>query len=238
MLKTAGETRATDVLHRMRTDIISCVLKPDAKLRFEALRDTYGASFSTLREALARLVAEGLVVAEEHRGFVVAPVSVEDLEDLTNVRVLIEKECVALSIINGDDGWEANILSAFHRMDRLQDRLGSHYYLSEEWAKLHRDYHYSLVAACGSANLLHIRERLFEKAHRYRRMSSQFRTHWRPKDAEHRTIMDAVISRNTIAAQELMDRHIRETTENVIKYAGHLFAPREGSERAEAGHVL
>ena len=38
---------------------------------FEALRDRYGASFSTLREALSRLVAEGLVTSEEHRGFVV-----------------------------------------------------------------------------------------------------------------------------------------------------------------------
>src|SRR5262245_51885029 len=96
--KAAGETRAADVLHRMRSDIISCALKPGTKLRFESLRDMYAVSFSTLREGLSRLVAEGLVTAEDQRGFVVAPVSIEDLNDLTYVRVLVERECVALAI--------------------------------------------------------------------------------------------------------------------------------------------
>src|SRR5215475_10127091 len=118
-LKTGGETLAADVLQRMRTDIVSCVLKPGAKLRFEALRDIYAASFSTLREALSRLVAEGLVIAEDQRGFLVAPVSIDDLNDLTYVRVLVERECIALAVKLGDDAWEANIIGAFHRMDRL-----------------------------------------------------------------------------------------------------------------------
>ncbi|HEU0222464.1 MAG TPA: GntR family transcriptional regulator, partial [Paracoccaceae bacterium] len=180
-LKPAGETRASDVLQRMRTDIISCVLKPGAKLRFETLRDMYAVSFSTLREALSRLVAEGLVVGEGQRGFIVAPVSLADLQDLTNVRVLVERECIGLAIAHGDDRWEADIIGTYHRMDRLQNRLGPNYYLSEDWAKLHGDFHFSLVAACGSPNLLGIRQKLFERAHRYRRMSSQFRTKWRAK---------------------------------------------------------
>lgn len=223
-LKPAGETRAADVLHRMRADIVSCVLKPGAKLRFEGMRDMYAVSFSTLREALSRLVAEGLVIAEDQRGFVVAPVSIGDLNDLTYVRVLVERECIALAVNLGDDAWEAGIIAAYHRMDRLQNRLGSNYYLSEEWGKLHGEFHFSLVVACGSPNLLEIRKKLFERAHRYRRMSSQFRPKWRAKDVEHKMIMDAVIARDAEKAKELIEGHIRETTENVVKHAGHLFA--------------
>jgi GntR family carbon starvation induced transcriptional regulator len=221
--KGSGETRAADVLQRMRADIISCLLRPGAKLRFEVLRDMYAVSFSTLREALSRLVAEGLVISEGQRGFIVAPVSLADLNDLTNVRVLVERECLGLAIRNGDDKWEADIIGNFHRMDRLQNRLGANYYLSGEWSKLHGDFHFSLVAACHSPNLLEIRQKLFERAHRYRRMSSQFRPQWRAKDVEHKMIMDAVIARDTAKAQELIERHIRETTENVIEHAGHLF---------------
>jgi len=235
--KPAGETRAADVLHRMRADIISCALRPGAKLRFEALRDMYAVSFSTLREALSRLVAEGLVIAEDQRGFVVAPVSIHDLNDLTYVRVLVERECIALAIRHGNDDWEADIIGAYHRMDRLQNRLGSNYYLSEEWGKLHGEFHFSLVAACGSPNLLEIRQKLFERAHRYRRMSSQFRTKWRAKDVEHKMIMDSVIARDTATAHELIERHIRETTENVIKYAGHLFATADEGRHGSPDHV-
>ena len=102
---------------------------------------------------------------------------------------------------------------------------------------LHGDFHFSLVAACGSPNLLEIRQKLFERAHRYRRMSSQFRPKWRAKDVEHKMIMDSVIARDTAKAQELIERHIRETTENVIKHAGHLFDAADEAPRTRADHV-
>lgn len=221
--KPTGETRAGDVLQRMRLDIINCELKPSEKLRFEALRGRYNVSFSTLREALSRLAAENLVLSVGQRGFVVAPVSIDDLNDLTDTRVLVEIEMLRRSIRNGDDGWEANILAAFHRMDRLQARLGREYYLSEDWTKAHGAFHSSLVAACRSPTLIEIRHKLFERAHRYRRMSSQFRTKWRKKDVEHKMIVDATLARNEDKALALIERHIRETSENVILHAGHLF---------------
>ncbi|APG87667.1 FCD domain-containing protein [Sinorhizobium americanum] len=233
--KPSGETRAGDVLQRMRLDIISCVLKPGSKLRFEPLKDMYAVSFSTLREALSRLVAEGLVIAEGQRGFIVAPLSLADLIDLTDVRVLIEREALRLAIEKGDDRWEAEIIGTYHRMDRLQSRLGHEYYLSEDWSKVHGEFHYALVSACGSPNLLEIRQKLFERAHRYRRMSSQFRPKWREKDVEHRTIMEAVLARDPKRSSDLIERHIRETTENVVEHAGHLFSggiPRAGADVA------
>ncbi|MFD1985760.1 FCD domain-containing protein [Mesorhizobium newzealandense] len=220
-----GETRAGDVLHRMRQDIVGCVLGPGERLRFEALRERYAVSFSTLREALSCLVAEELVLAQGQRGFIVAPISIDDLNDLTNVRVLVEREALRRAMLRGDDAWEAAIIATFHRMERFQRRAGNQYYLDEEWSTIHGAFHLSLVSACQSPNLLQIREKLFARAHRYRRMSSQFRTSWREKDVEHKSIMETVVARNKGEALALIDRHIRETTENVIEHAGHLFAP-------------
>lgn len=220
---TGSETRAGDVLQRMRQDIVNCVLKPGEKLRFESLRSRYEVSFSTLREALSRLAAENLVIAEGQRGFIVAPVSIADLNDLTDARILIEREALAKAIRKGDDLWEGNILSTFHRMEKLQQRIGREYYLSDDWSVVHGEFHFSLVAACGSPVLLEMRTKLFERAHRYRRMSSQFRPQWREKDVEHKMIVDAVLERDTENALRLIERHIRETSENVIEHAGHLF---------------
>jgi GntR family carbon starvation induced transcriptional regulator len=230
-----SETRAGEVLHRMRMDIIGCVLKPGERLRFEALRDRYAVSFSTLREALSRLAAEELVLTEGQRGFVVAPISIADLTDLTNVRALIEREALCRSMANGDDAWEADIIGNYHRMERMQQRLGAQYYLDEAWSSLHAAFHQSLVGACESPSLLQIRQKLFERAYRYRRMSSQFRTRWREKDVEHKTIMDAALARQEERAVGLIDRHIRETTENLIEHAGHLFAPSPSAAVAAAG---
>ncbi|RYD24515.1 MAG: FCD domain-containing protein, partial [Lysobacteraceae bacterium] len=190
-----GETRAGDVLQKLRTDILTCELVPGQKLRFEALRDRYQVSFSTLREALARLSAESLVISEGQRGFVVAPATLDDLLDLTNARVILERENLRLSMERGGDDWEARVLTTYYRMDRLEARLGEHYYLDRGWSDLHGDFHFALVSASGSPVLLEMRNRLFERAHRYRYMSSQFRTKWRRKDVEHKAIVDAALDR-------------------------------------------
>ena len=75
---------------RIRTDIIFGRLRPDQKLRLEALKDDYGVSVSTLREILSRLTSEGFVVAEGRRGFEVAPVSAANLKELADLRILLE----------------------------------------------------------------------------------------------------------------------------------------------------
>lgn len=227
--KTSGSTRAGDVFQKLRDDIIACDLKPGDKLRFEALKDRYGVSYSTLREALSRLEAQMLVVSEGQRGYVVAPVSIADLQDLTDIRVLIECEALRRSIEHGDDAWEAAVLTAFYRMDRLQNRLGRKYYLSADWSEVHGEFHSSLVMACRSPTMLRLRRALFERAHRYRHMSSRLRTKWRPKDVEHKSIMEAALDRNIDEAVRLTESHIRETTKNVLRYAGHLFGDEAGS---------
>ena len=60
----AEDAATFDVLRRMREDILCCVLKPDQRLRFGELRQRYGTSVGTLREALSHLVSEGLARTE------------------------------------------------------------------------------------------------------------------------------------------------------------------------------
>lgn len=211
-----GGTLASDVLHRLREDIISCVLKPGEKLRFEALRDIYGVSFSTLREALSRLASEQLVVAEGQRGFSVAPISEEDLLDVTDARVLIERECLRRAIEHDGSEWKSRIISAYHKLDRLEATLGEQHRVTPEWDKLHFDFHEALVAASGSPTLQELRRALFERARRYRRISALVRKAPRVKSDEHREIMEAVVSEDSAMAQILIERHIREIAQNII----------------------
>ena len=62
-------TFATSTYGRVRADIIGCLLAPGLRLRIRDLCERYGVSLSPMREALNRLVAEGLVIADDHRGF-------------------------------------------------------------------------------------------------------------------------------------------------------------------------
>lgn len=218
-----GGTRATDVLHRLRDDILACVFQPGQRLKFETLRDIYGVSFSTLREALSRLASEELVVAEGQRGFAVAAITREELLDLTHVRVVIERECLRLAMGHATDVSRQRILTAFHRMDRLEAAMQAGAMPPPEWDQRHFEFHEALVAAAGSPTLTTIRRGLFERARRYRRMSSLMRRQSagqakspRHKRAEHRAILDATVTGDADHATDLMEQHIRETTDALL----------------------
>ncbi len=144
-----SRTLAADVHARLREDIVWCRLMPGAPLRFEAMKESYGASFTTLREALTALVADGLVVSEGQRGFRVAPVTRADLMDLTEARVLIERQLIRLAIEKGGDDWEVSASAAFHRMSLVLQRLGTKRSLTAEWKLVHRQFHEALVSASG-----------------------------------------------------------------------------------------
>jgi DNA-binding GntR family transcriptional regulator len=226
-----ARTLAAEVLSRLRADIVTCRLKPGEPLRFEPLKEVYGASFTTLREALTALAADGLVVSEGQRGFRVAPVSRADLTDLTESRVLIERELVRLAIEKGDDEWQVAARATFHRMTLAEERIGPNYALTLEWKLVHRQFHEALVSACGSPILLGVRANLFVRAERYRSLSSMYRRAKRDKRGEHKTVLDAVLSRNVEKAQVLLDRHIRSTTRNVLEYAHKFLEDGQGTER-------
>src|SRR5712672_2028195 len=82
-----NQTRFEGVYQHLRADILACRLRPGVKLQINLLAEDLGVSLSGVREALSKLSAEGLVVAEPQRGFRVAPVSLEDLGDLTMTRI-------------------------------------------------------------------------------------------------------------------------------------------------------
>ena len=82
------------------------------------MRARYDVSGSTIREALTRLLGEALVTSEGQRGFRVAPATLEDFRDLTEVRKLIETEALRQAIAHGGEAWEGDIVAAFYRLSK------------------------------------------------------------------------------------------------------------------------
>jgi DNA-binding GntR family transcriptional regulator len=217
--KEFGNSVAADLSYRLREEIISCKLKPGEPLKLEPLRERFGASFTTLREAILSLVADGLVVLESQRGFRVAPVTLADLHDVTNARTLIELDVLRRSIDKGDDEWEIGIMTALQRLNKIEERLTGSPAEDIRWRTAHKDFHFALVAACASPTLLSIRNALFDRSERYRSLSAAYRPFIRNKTDEHRALMLAAISRDQARSAQLIEQHIRGTTDNVIKYA-------------------
>ncbi|WP_044330045.1 GntR family transcriptional regulator [Sphingomonas hengshuiensis] len=204
---------------RLRGEILAGTFAPDMPLRLEFLRERYGISFSPLREALSQLQVERLVSATSNRGFRVAPVSLEEMWDAINARILIEAEALRLSVEYGDDLWEGNIVSSFHALDKSRQRL-----LDAEDGSLtdleliesrHQHFHQMLLAACPSALLLQMSATLYAQTERYRRpllsrASPETVGSKGPHD-DHRAMMSAALARDVVAAVDLLRRHLTAT---------------------------
>ena len=211
--ENASTSLTQTAYERLRADLLSCRLRPGDRLRINDLCAQLSVSLGAVREALSRLTAEGLVVAEPQRGFRVAPISTEELRDLTTVRLDIEGTCLRRSIASGDLGWEARLVAAHHRMSRMTEReAGDPQRVNDAWAAAHAAYHRALVDGCDSPWLLRLRDLLYAQSERYRRLSVPLARSPRDLNGEHREIMEAAVSRDADRAVALLASHLETTT--------------------------
>ena len=108
-------------------DILAGHLAPGSRLGIVDLVQRYEIGATPLREGLSRLMSRGLIVGIGQRGFRVADISREDLLDITCMRTAVEVEAIRLAIVNGDDVWEAGIVSSLHQMRRHIERTGDEF---------------------------------------------------------------------------------------------------------------
>lgn len=207
------KSRTARTCDLLRERIVSAVYAPGEKLRIEQLSKSLEASPGAVRESLSRMTAEGLVLSEPQKGFVVAPISRQDLEELTQVRITIECLCLKESIERGDVGWEADVLSLQHRLRALDGAVSKPE--SEEaasWHALHQQFHDVLASRCGNRWWLRLRAQLYLQSERYRRLSGPVDETGRDITAEHDAIADAAIARDTDSAVAALTLHLRRTT--------------------------
>jgi DNA-binding GntR family transcriptional regulator len=214
-----AKTLNAEIFARVRSDILAGHLRPGTRLRPAELAEAHSVSLSVVREALARLAEQELVVWVPQTGFRVAPLSLEDLQDLTEVRVDIEVRAIRYAVQRGDVAWEGHVLAAHHTLDRtLQFDPDDPDRFTEEWAEAHANFHNTLLAGCNSRRLLAIAAQLRDGSELYRRWSHAL-THDYARDlpAEHRSLLEAVLGRDEAAAAEVLRDHIRRTT-NALLY--------------------
>jgi GntR family carbon starvation induced transcriptional regulator len=205
------KTLVESAYRNLRRDIIEGRLPPGEKLRIEHIKDNYGVGAGTMREALSLLIADALVISQGQRGFRVAPASLDDFGDITETRVMLECEALRQSMRLGDDAWEGELLAAFHRLGKAEEKLSGNEH-REEWEERNRIFHEVLIAACPSHWIKHFLSILYHQAERYRRLTLQYKTliH-RDVHAEHADLFKAVLARDADQACKLLADHIRFT---------------------------
>jgi DNA-binding GntR family transcriptional regulator len=200
---------------QIRTDILFGKLVPGEKLKLGRLQEDYRVSVGTLRELLSRLVTEGLVIAEGHRGFEVAPVSSANLRDIAALRLLLESHALTQAIAAGDMDWEGRVVAAYHKLSAIEKLLLSGEHTDPEtWKRYDWEFHYALISKCGSNALLETHAPVYNKYLRYQMVAGIFRGEIAAR--EHKKLLDCALSRDAATARDVLTVHIEACVDFTI----------------------
>jgi DNA-binding GntR family transcriptional regulator len=200
-----------DIQAALRADIVHGVFAPDQPLRMETLKARFDSGFSPIREALSRLLAEGLVVLEPNRGFRVIGLSRDDLYDIAVARIAVETSALRLAILRGDEHWEAGVVGAMHLYRKLSASAFTGETNLDQWERAHDALHAALIGACGSPRLLAMQARYQEQHLRYRRLIVIPEVSCDAHIAEHERLVDLAVARDSGAAVAAIERHMMIT---------------------------
>lgn len=205
----------------LRDAIIEGRLAPGSKLRIEHLRVAHQVGAGTLREALTRLVSDALVSAEGQRGFRVAPIAIEELEDITRLRVHIETEALRLSIRHGDAAWRTALTAAYEALSAEERPIAPG--RRRQWEVLNLRFHEALLSGHASPWTLHVLRLLSRHSERYRSYAMGLPGSERDVHAEHREIYELAIAGLEARAALALEAHIWATPHVLLR------ALREGT---------
>jgi GntR family transcriptional regulator, carbon starvation induced regulator len=211
MTSAAGNDKTT-----VAKTIASGALLPGTKLAMEMLTKRYNVGLSPLREALVKLTGDALAVAEGQRGFWVSQISLDELQDTMNTRLLIETQALSLAIEKGGPEWERAINQAYEELSALEKHLqGGDIATITRWEYANRRFHEALVSACDSNWLIRLRGMLHYHSERYRMIALAEASVERDVHDEHEAIAEAVLGRKTLRACRLIELHLQRTTDVV-----------------------
>lgn len=214
----AAVTTVEAAYQALKADIISGKLKPAELLRIDRISRAYGIGPTPLRETLQRLTAEGLVISRGGRGFQVALLDAEEIEDLNIARTAIEQGALRLSIAHGGEDWEGRVVAAGYIIQKWDAQmLKGDADAVDKWEQANKDFHAAILSGCGSRWLLHTRDGLSSKCERYRRAAI---AHYGPSyhesiAREHKELLQAVLDRDADRSCDFLVAHYKRTLTEV-----------------------
>jgi DNA-binding GntR family transcriptional regulator len=200
------KTRTQMVVDILREKILSGDIKAGEPLRQDALAKEFDVSRIPVREALLQLEAQGLVHFEAHKGATATELSLSKIEELFNLRVLLEGHVLEqaidkMTVAHTDQARE--ILASFDEALDTGTRI-------EKWSELNYAFHETLYRAADMPQTMEIIQQLNTKSDRYIRMQLLFTTGVDKAEQEHNELLELCEKKDTPAAVALLKKHIEE----------------------------
>lgn len=199
-------TRTEWAEDRLRRAIISGRLAPGERILVEQLASKWHLSATPLREALRTLAGQGLIVLDAQRGARVAEVSVREMMEVYELRLIVEPYALRLSIEADEPAWRSGLGRAW---ESLRAAHASSPKTPVDLEPAHTDFHLALVAGCGSDVLIRTASLLATQALRFRTLIAPRRPGGNKQSAlEHRRLCELALAGQADEATAFLATHL------------------------------
>jgi DNA-binding GntR family transcriptional regulator len=190
----------------LRREIITCALPPGADVSEAELAERLQMSKTPVRDALARLRTDGFVETFPRRGYRIVPMTLADINELIDVRIVIEGGTAALAAERITD----------EELDEL-DRLAAYSYDFEqklsldEFIAANRQFHSAISRAAGRDRLYKLVSHNLDELERFFYLGARIRDVNPETQSDHRRIVQVLSRRDPAAAREILTAHNEAT---------------------------
>ncbi len=206
-----NRTVKDQLVQALRDEIIRGNLRPGQYLRQEDLAERFAVSTMPIREALHDLEADGLVTIYPHRGATVSSLSPEDLQDIYDMRALLEEMATRLAVPRLTE-------TTLHEMDAIIAELDRHLNDVLIAVNLNHRFHSTLYAASGRQHLCALQQVLRRRTQHYLYAYITCLGDMPQAQAEHRAILETCRRRNAEQAAAIMREHVAQVGHALIQY--------------------
>jgi DNA-binding GntR family transcriptional regulator len=208
-------TRATAAANELRRRILGGEYPGGMPLRQAAIAAELGISRIPFREALIQLEAEGLVHMEAHKGAVVASIAAADVEEVFELRALLEPR---LLLHSAPHLTAADFARAHAILREYSEELRLHHV--ERWGELNTELHALLYHRAGRPKTLAFVDQLLQASDHFTRIQLALTDGRTRAEREHAAIVAACESGAHAEAARCLQEHIENVGQQLVAFLG------------------
>lgn len=197
---------------RIKHDIICCLYAPGTEISEAQLCAQYKLGKAPVRMALSRLAQDGLVRAIPRRGYMVSPVTLKDIQDVFELRLILEPQA-ARRAAGHVDVKRLRLLDEICRAGYQPDQPKS----IARFLEANKEFHVAIAQAAGNMRVVHAVAQLLDEMTRLLHLGLGFRNRTQEMQHEHRTLLRALIRGDGATAEKICQEQIEAAREMVMK---------------------
>jgi len=203
---------AEDAYERLRLAIVECRLAPGQRLTEASVARQLQVGETPAREALRQLVLQGLVRVAPRHGYTVVPITLREVLELFDLRLMIEPPTAAAAAANPEPAALAR-LEKLCRVDYADGRQDS----VRRFLRANTDLHAGIAQMAGNRRIVKLLIQLLSEGERLINFGMLSHPQSEQTVSEHERLLAALAARDGASARQIMEEHVRATRQMVVE---------------------